>query len=444
VIRLMHPKDCGDSPLAYWHGDTAVGEVDIDRTTPLTPHLIGSAKLNGSKIRVIFDSGAYRSVLALKAATRAGFKPDAADVQVAGISSGIGAHRMETWIARFDTLDLNGEEIRNALLRVADVEIPEGADLLLGADFFLSHRLYVASRQHKIYFTFNGGRVFDLGTKGTTVASQHDAASDAAGEEADATPSLDAAALRRRGAAFAGRRDFEHAMIDFDQAIKQDPEDAENYFQRAAARMQSGHAELAMEDLDQTLKLKPEHIEALLRRGALRLKKANEEEARADFASIEKQMPNNAGLALAIAEIYERAGHSDEALSRFDRWMTAWPNDDRRPTVLNERCWLRASMGKELDLALADCNAALRHGASNSAFLDSRALVFLRRGEFDKAIADYHAALKLQPKAAWAMYGLGVAEKKKGLPEQGEKDMQAALALQPTAADAFKKMGLAL
>jgi hypothetical protein len=32
--------------------------------------------------------------------------------------------------------------------------------MLLGADFFVSHRIYVSNAQHKMYFTYNGGPVF--------------------------------------------------------------------------------------------------------------------------------------------------------------------------------------------------------------------------------------------------------------------------------------------
>jgi hypothetical protein len=35
-------------------------------------------------------------------------------------------------------------------------------DMLIGADFFLSHRIYVANSQRKLYFTYNGGPVFNL------------------------------------------------------------------------------------------------------------------------------------------------------------------------------------------------------------------------------------------------------------------------------------------
>jgi len=34
--------------------------------------------------------------------------------------------------------------------------------MLLGADFFQSHRIYVANSQRQMFFTYNGGPVFGL------------------------------------------------------------------------------------------------------------------------------------------------------------------------------------------------------------------------------------------------------------------------------------------
>ena len=33
-------------------------------------------------------------------------------------------------------------------------------DLLLGADFLLAHRIYIARSQKKLYFTYRGGPIF--------------------------------------------------------------------------------------------------------------------------------------------------------------------------------------------------------------------------------------------------------------------------------------------
>jgi len=38
--------------------------------------------------------------------------------------------------------------------------------MLLGADFFMSHRIYVANGRRMIYFTYNGGPVFSVFSQG--------------------------------------------------------------------------------------------------------------------------------------------------------------------------------------------------------------------------------------------------------------------------------------
>src|ERR1700720_4256846 len=136
--------------------------MDIGYTTPLKPHASGTAFINGTKIRVMFDSGASTSMLSLKAAARAGVTPDTAGTVDAGYSRGIGRRTVKSYIAPFSSFKLgDGEEIKNTRLRIADVDLDEG-DMLLGADFFLSHHIYIANSQRRVYFTYNGGPVFNL------------------------------------------------------------------------------------------------------------------------------------------------------------------------------------------------------------------------------------------------------------------------------------------
>ena len=64
-------------------------------------------------------------------------------------------------LASFDSIELGGETILHDRLAVADVWLKD-ADMSLGIDFFLSHRIFVSQQQDAIYFTYNGGQVFAL------------------------------------------------------------------------------------------------------------------------------------------------------------------------------------------------------------------------------------------------------------------------------------------
>src|SRR5262249_15502707 len=118
------------------------------------------------------------------------------------------------------------------------------------------------------------------------------------------------------------------------------------------------------------------------------------------------------------------------------------PKDENLPFALAERCRGRVLLNRELDKALADCDAALKLKPHTSPFLDSRGLARLREGQLDPAIADFDEALKLQPKGAWSLYGRGVAELKKGDKARGDADIQAAAAIAPRLPDEARRLGI--
>jgi predicted aspartyl protease len=162
MLRLMRDDDCHRTFLAYWvEPGQAYTAMTIHTSSSKQPFTMGSAYVNGVKIRVTFDTGAPQSVLSLKAAERAGVKIDTAGVIDGGKSRGGDRNWVKSYIAPFDSFKFeNGEEIRHTHLRIAALD--SDTDMLLGADFFLSHRVLVANSQNKLYFTYNGGPVFNL------------------------------------------------------------------------------------------------------------------------------------------------------------------------------------------------------------------------------------------------------------------------------------------
>ena len=126
AIRLFRDTDCSKQFLAYWdlQNQQPITVTNIEKVTPRYPHAIGHVFINGEKIKVIFDSGASRSLLSLKAAARAGVKIDSPGVIEGGLTGGIGRNMVMSYIAPFASLDFaDGEEIKNARLRVADLDI---------------------------------------------------------------------------------------------------------------------------------------------------------------------------------------------------------------------------------------------------------------------------------------------------------------------------------
>jgi tetratricopeptide (TPR) repeat protein/predicted aspartyl protease len=454
VVRLFKAEDCKHTMLAYWTspGQDNLSMMDLNYTTPMRPHTTGTASINGTKITVMFDTGAWNSVLSMHAASRAGVKVDTPGVVEAGYSSGIGRGSVQTYIAPFSSFKIgDGEEIKNARLRIADINLDEG-DMLLGADFFLSHHLYVAHSQHRLYFTYNGGPVFDLSRKVTAkpaAAEPDTAAAAAASVPSAAQPAepADAAALARRGAAFAGRRDFEHAIEDFTRACELNPNEPEFAFERGMAYWQNRQPMPAMKDFDQALTLNADYLPARMSRAQLRLAEKDRAGATSDLDAADQIAPKQADVRFRLAELYLQSDLPARAVPQYDLWIANHPNDSKMVQALHGRCWVRAVQGQGLAEALSDCNAAYRQSdktnhAGVAAILASRGLVRLRLGNYDKAIADYDDSLKLAPKNPWSLYGRGVAKIHTQKTADGEADLARATELSSTIAQEFERRGI--
>jgi tetratricopeptide (TPR) repeat protein/predicted aspartyl protease len=460
MIRLFKDTDCRKQFLAYWVAKEQLPYTvtNIEKVAPRQPLAIAHAYINGEKIRVIFDSGAFRSILSVKAAARAGVKIDSPGVVDGGMTGGIGRGMVKSYIAPFASFKFaDGEEIKNARLRVADIDL-EIADMLIGADFFLSHHIFIANGQDKLYFTYNGGPVFDLRTapaKAESSARASDSAADsspaaeanAAAEtrppEAAAAPE-DAAALARRGTASEGRNDYDHALADLTRAVELDPNNADYLYERGRVYLWKKDRDKALADFSKVLELKPDDVRALMSRAQLRIGEKDVPDARVDLEAVDRVAAKQADIRYQLAEAYERADLLFLSIAQLDLWIDSHPDDRRIAYALNGRCMARGFLGQELPAALKDCNTAVsRSGKQVSAsVLDNRALVRYRLGDYDKAITDYDGALKLQPHSAWTLYGRGLAKLKKNQRTEGDQDIADAVKVAPGVADGYKKMGL--
>ena len=455
AIRLMREDDCRKTSLAYWATDpNSVVVMDIEYTTPQSPFTVGSATLNGRKIRVMFDTGADRSFVSRRAAQRAGISVDAPGVIYAGASRGVGRELVKTWIAPVASFKLGEEEIRNTHPRIGESLI-DTADMLIGADFFLSHRIYVASKQGKLFFTYNGGAVFNLSVSPPPATAQADPAgradpvpAAASGDPPKATsdPAKEASELARRGAAHAARREFADAIADLTRACELAPDVPDYFYERGVAHAENRQQAAALEDFDQTIRLKPDHVPALVARAEVRIAAGDSAHAIEDLDSADRNASKEADARLRMAVVYVHADRLPQAQAQLDLWIAAHKADARLAVALNERCWVKTLSGQDLPQALDDCTAALnlsdKKAVESARLFSGRGLVRLRLGDYQKSIADYDASLGLQPGDPWALYGRAVDEKRLGNSAASDSDAAAARAIWPGISDTFEKHGI--
>jgi tetratricopeptide (TPR) repeat protein len=163
-------------------------------------------------------------------------------------------------------------------------------------------------------------------------------------------------------------------------------------------------------------------------------------DAAMDVAAVDAALPREADARLTLAGLEEQLDKFDQSIANYDQWISAHPDDSRQSVALNGRCWTRALAGRDLPLALKDCDAALRREKS-PAYYDSRGLVELRMGQYDRAIADYDEALQLAPRTAWSLYGRGLARRHKNDPSS-KSDIDAAVAIEPALPSRADALGI--
>ncbi len=447
AIRLMRPRGCERAVLAYWAGARPYSEVKLGWGDPRSTFTYVTVSVNGQPVRAILDSGAALSGVSLSAARRAGIRIDGPGVVPAGVSRGIGRSSVRTSIAPVKSFGIGEEEIKNTHLRIADLQLGDDKEMLLGADFLLSHRVYVANSQHRLYFTYDGGPVFNL----EAVSTQAQAAAQApqTGATALAAPlggavdtPADADGYARRGAARASRREFAAALADYDHAAALAPGRADLLYRRALVRGDLGQPFLAMADLDASLKLEPANTQAHLVRAELRLRGHDREGALSDLDAVAAAAPAQADLRFQLGELYGAADALRPAVSQFDLWIASHADDSRLGLALGQRCWARALSGEELDRASGDCRRAVRLAPDAPVSHGALGVVELRRGDFARAAADFTLALKAAPRGAWWLYGRGVAELRQGEAAEGRADLAAAAAIAPRLSERARQLGL--
>ena len=438
VVRLMKTTDCARTNLAYWAGDRPVTLLPLDRQeeSNFRPHTIATVELNGRRIHALFDTGAQTSLLSLKVAKEIGVSPTSPGVVPAGMGGGLGSRQVRSWYAPFERIDLGGEVIPKPKIHIADVDFGK-ADMLVGVDFFLTHRVFVSNAARRMYFTYEGGPVFGLTPSG---ARGDDGKAIDLTDKADAP--TDAAGYSRRGAVFLSNRRVAEALADFDKACAMAPNEGRYFHQRAMAKLADRQMLPALADLDRAITLSPGDAEGRLTRASLRLAGGDREGTKADLAAADAALAPSANGRLAMGDMYNRLDMPAAAATSYEQWLRDRRQDGKRGGALNGRCWALGMLNRDLDKALADCNAAVKLSPGNASYLDSRALVQLRRGDLAAALADYDSALKANPRLAWSLYARSIVAAKLGRTAEARANRAAALAINMRVGERAKLMGL--
>jgi tetratricopeptide (TPR) repeat protein/predicted aspartyl protease len=434
MVRLMRVEDCRSMALAYWANGKPFSTIPLERGNggSWKPHIIGTVLVNGVKMRAIFDTGSPTTMMTLSAAKRAGITPQSPGVMPSGMTAGLGSHRIATWLATFSSIDLGGEVVSKPKFQFADIQFD--GDMLIGFDFFLTHRMFVSNANHMLYMTYEGGPLFGLTPSGARTAS---------GEKLDLSDKTaeptDAESFSRRGAVFMSHGKFAEGLADFDKAVAMAPNEGRYVHLRAQARLANNQSSLAMADFDTAVSLLPTNYDVRLERARLRLANQDRVGAAEDLKAADAGLAPGSDRRLDLARMYEKLDELAPAIANYGAWLKLHAADAGREVAYNGRCWSRALLNRELDGALADCNMALKLRPGYGPYLDSRALVRFRRGELQDALDDYDRAIQVMPRSAWSLYARSLVQKRLGMTAKADEGRNAAISINPAVAQRATK-----
>jgi Flp pilus assembly protein TadD len=139
--------------------------------------------------------------------------------------------------------------------------------------------------------------------------------------------------------------------IDFNEAIRLNPNDAEAYQCRGTLRYQQGDIEGAIADFNEAIRLAPNYAEAYSNRGAVRLLNGDIEGATADYNEAIRLEPNDADAYYIRGFLRDELGDKQGAINDFQKASELYlqqGNTDSYRDVQNEIRELQ----KELEVKL--------------------------------------------------------------------------------------------
>ena len=198
LMNLYQPTGCESIGLAYWtrnfsSADMVANTSNIINQAPYSkysyPHINFRVSVNGRELLAAFDPGIAMTALSFAAADPLGV---GAGSETAPTPDLLDGYEIRTWLGSFGTIALGRETAGPVKIGLRTLELPIGAttnntgslidrfgqtgenllhthprpeaqdgkDMVIGADFLLAHRVYIAYSQNKIYFTPIAGKPY--------------------------------------------------------------------------------------------------------------------------------------------------------------------------------------------------------------------------------------------------------------------------------------------
>jgi hypothetical protein len=166
-VAMYQNKGCDGAPTPW---SATPDQVNLRGSNAFQTML--QVEIDGVPLLALLDSAAPQTVMSWRTARQLGVTPSDPDLVRSGRWRGLDGKPVEIRTHTFRSFKIGEEEIQRPRIAVAELVAESrgdtgshlsqdgGWDLLLGADWLNAHRVYVQSRERKLWFTYEGGPVF--------------------------------------------------------------------------------------------------------------------------------------------------------------------------------------------------------------------------------------------------------------------------------------------
>ncbi len=239
------------------------------------------------------------------------------------------------------------------------------------------------------------------------------------------------------GNALLAHRQPGKALIQFETALRLDPQNADAYYDAGNALLQLGRLDEAIGHFQASLQLHQGSLDARNNLADALLQAGRPAEAVKQYESVLRAQPRVAEAHYNLGNALLKAGRTSAAAREFEAALRLRPD---YPEADNNLGNILARSGR-LPEAAAHYQAALRADPRNLEARENLGRALARMGRLNEAAAQYAAVLRLQPTAADAAYNLGTLLLRLDRPAEAEVQFQTVLRLQPGNSAALDDLG---
>ena len=241
-----------------------------------------------------------------------------------------------------------------------------------------------------------------------------------------------------RGTAYESMGALDLALRDLNHALTLEPL-SQAYNNRAGIFFKKRDYDHAIQDYDESIKLNPENINAYIYRGHCNEHKLNHEQAIRDYKRALAINPENAEPYVHIGVLHASLGNHEKAIQYFDKALSL---DSGSPYTYLNRGYSYSKIGAT-DSALSDFQESLRLDPAYTYAYSARALILNQKGDSDGAIQDFDKALTFDPNYVMGYIFRSALHLENGNLDSAIQDCDKALALETNNPDVYNDRGVA-